>query len=244
MPEQVGKSQKTAIVGVDSLDWKQIAGNLDADGFAPLGRLFDAKACRDLASLYDQDQSFRSRIDMARYNFGRGEYKYFAYPLPEPVQTLRRTLYARLSRIANGWAERLGEAKRFPDAHDDYLASCHSAGQCRPTPLLLHYQADDYNCLHQDLYGDEVFPIQVVIQLSRPVDDFTGGELVIVEQRPRMQSCASVIALSQGEALAFAVNNRPRRGARGYHRAKLRHGVSRVLSGERQTLGIIFHDAK
>ena len=244
MPRQVRIAQKTAIAGVDSLDWKQIAGNLDADGFSSLGHVLDAKSCQDLATLYTEDQPFRSHIDMARYNFGLGEYKYFAYPLPDLIADLRCALYAPLRRIANSWAERLGEAKRFPGAHDDYLATCHAAGQCRPTPLLLRYHADDYNCLHQDLYGDEVFPIQVVILLSQPGDDFTGGEFVIVEQRPRMQSRASVISLLQGEAFAFAVNNRPRRGTRGYHRAKLRHGVSRILSGERHTLGIIFHDAK
>lgn len=244
MPEQVGKTQKTTAASANSLDWKQIGSNLDTDGFSSLGRLLDARTCQDLAALYDDDQLFRSHIDMARYNFGRGAYKYLSYPLPDTVAALRHALYPPLSQIANSWSERLGEAERFPEVHNDYLATCHAAGQCRPTPLLLRYRADDYNCLHQDLYGDEVFPIQVVIQLSRPDDDFTGGEFVIVEQRLRMQSRASVVALSQGEALAFAVNNRPRRGARGYHRAKLRHGVSRVLSGERHTLGIIFHDAK
>ena len=244
MAKQANKERKCMPADIDGLDWEGITRDLDEDGFARLGCLLGPENCKAIAARYDEIKIFRSHINMARFGFGSGEYKYFAYPLPEPVSALRTALYPPLSTIANNWSQRLGEGARYPNALEDYLATCHAAGQSRPTPLLLRYRADDYNCLHQDLYGDEVFPIQVVVQLSRPGEEFSGGEFVIVEQRPRMQSRASVVALSQGEALAFAVNNRPRRGTRGYHRAKLRHGVSRVLSGERHTLGIIFHDAK
>jgi hypothetical protein len=244
MAKRENAPRNAAHSDINALDWAHITSDLNDDGFAKLGCLLEPDACRMLASRYEEPRTFRSRIEMARYNFGRGEYKYFAHPLPAPVSDLRAALYGPLSIIANDWASCLGESRRYPDKLEDYLATCRAAGQCRPTPLLLRYRAGDYNCLHQDLYGDEVFPIQVVVQLSRPGEDFTGGEFVIVEQRPRMQSRASVILLSQGEALAFAVNNRPRRGTRGYHRAKLRHGVSRVQSGDRYTLGIIFHDAK
>jgi hypothetical protein len=195
-----------------------------------------------LAALYKQPL-FRSQVHMARHGFGRGEYKYFAYPLPEMVAGLRARLYPQLAPIANRWQERMGLETRFPAAHDDFLKRCHAAGQTRPTPLLLQYGPDDYNCLHQDLYGEHVFPLQVAILLSRPEEDFTGGEFVLTEQRPRMQSVPSVVPLQQGDAVIFAVSQRPVSGTRGSYRVTMRHGVSRVRSGRRHTLGIIFHDA-
>jgi hypothetical protein len=196
-----------------------------------------------LTALYQKEAPFRSRIVMARHGFGRGEYKYFAYPLPGTVGALRQELYARLVPIANRWNEAMRIDVRYPDEHEAFLERCHRAGQTRPTPLLLHYREGDYNCLHQDLYGKHVFPLQVAILLSAPEEDFTGGELVLTEQRPRMQSRAEVVALRQGEGVIFAVHERPVQGARGTYRVKLRHGVSRVRSGQRHTLGIIFHDA-
>ncbi|MDX2157557.1 MAG: 2OG-Fe(II) oxygenase [Hyphomicrobiaceae bacterium] len=228
---------------IAALDWDAIAGALDASGAATVGPLIQPAACRELAALYDEEAPFRSRIVMARHGFGSGEYKYFAYPLPEPVAELRRRLYARLAPIASRWLARMGQETAFPDVHAHFIARCHAAGQTRPTPLLLRYQMGDYNCLHQDLYGPTVFPIQVAILLSEPGRDFTGGEFVLVEQRPRMQSRAEVVPLGLGEAVIFAVNERPVAGARGDYRVKVRHGVSRLRSGRRHTLGVIFHDA-
>jgi hypothetical protein len=229
---------------VAELDWQHIADDLDAQGCAVLPNLLSAEECQALAALYDTDEKFRSRIVMGRHGFGRGEYKYFAYPLPEPIASLRPALYPPLSRIANRWNEAMGIAIRYPDDHAAFLKRCHAAGQTRPTPLLLRYEAGDYNCLHQDLYGEHVFPLQVAILLSRPGEDFSGGEFVLTEQRPRMQSRAEVVPLRQGDAVAFAVHHRPVQGTRGVYRVNLRHGVSRLRSGRRHTVGVIFHDAK
>jgi hypothetical protein len=228
---------------VGAIDWECVAQDLDARGCATIEGLLAADECRALASLYPNDALFRSRVVMARHGFGRGEYKYFAYPLPEPVAALRTSLYPPLAPIANRWNAAMGIDVRYPAAHAEFVARCHEAGQTRPTPLLLRYGANDYNCLHQDLYGEHVFPIQVAILLSQPGRDFTGGELVLTEQRPRMQSRPEVVPLAQGDAVAFAVHHRPVQGTRGVYRVNLRHGVSRLRSGERHTLGIIFHDA-
>ncbi|HVM83557.1 MAG TPA: 2OG-Fe(II) oxygenase [Candidatus Binatia bacterium] len=228
---------------IAALDWERIGAELDALGHATTGPLLTAEECAGLAAFYDTDARFRSHIRMARHGFGSGEYKYFSNPLPEIVAQLRTALYPRLATVANGWQERLG-GEPYPTHHKDYLARCHAAGQSRPTPLLLKYRAGDYNCLHQDLYGDLAFPLQATILLSAPEEDFTGGALVLTEQRPRMQSRAEVVTLQQGEAVIFAVNQRPVVGKRGVYRVTLRHGVSRVLGGERFTLGVIFHDAK
>lgn len=219
-----------------------LAAELDARGYATRP-LLDPGACRDLAALYGQDERFRKRIVMEQRAYGRGEYKYFAYPLPDLVADLRAALYAPLARIANDWRRALGEEETYPAELTAYLARCHAAGQARPTPLLLRYEADGFNCLHQDLYGELAFPLQVVVLLSDPATDFTGGEFLLVEQRPRAQSRAEIVPLRQGEAAIFPVHHRPARGARGTYRAAMRHGVSRVRSGLRQTLGIIFHDA-
>ncbi len=216
---------------------------LDAHGHAVLPRLLDARRCAELVAMYDEDARFRSRVVMARHGFGRGEYGYFAYPLPEPVARLRAALYPPLATVANRWAEALGSGVRYPGTHDAFLARCRDAGQSRPTPLLLRYGAGDYNCLHQDLYGEHVFPLQVAILLAEPGVDFDGGEFVLTEQRPRMQSRVSVVPLRRGDAVVFAVNERPVRGSRGVYRVRMRHGVSTVRSGSRRTLGIIFHDA-
>jgi hypothetical protein len=221
-----------------------VAERLDEDGFAVLGGLLSPAASKRLSALYGEDELFRSRIVMARHGYGRGEYRYFAYPLPEPIATLRTLLYPRLVPVANRWSEETGRSVRFPDEHTEFVLRCHEAGQVRPTPLLLRYGEGDYNCLHQDLYGEHVFPLQVAILLSAPGSDFTGGEFVMTEQRPRMQSRAMVVPLDQGDAVVFAVHERPVRGARGFYRVKLRHGVSRVRSGQRHTAGIIFHDAR
>jgi hypothetical protein len=228
---------------VAALDWKRATTDLDAQGCAVLPGLLSANECEELAALYDVDEKFRSRIVMGRHGFGRGEYKYFAYPLPEPIAALRPALYPPLSRIANRWNEAMGIAIRYPEDHAAFLKRCHDAGQARPTPLLLRYEAGDYNCLHQDLYGEHVFPLQVAILLSQPEEDFTGGEFVLTEQRPRMQSRAEVVPLRQGDAVAFAVHHRPVQGTRGVYRVNLRHGVSRLRSGRRHTVGVIFHDA-
>ena len=206
--------------------------------------LLPPEQCRALAALYPDDAHFRSRVTMGRHGFGRGEYKYFSYPLPELIAELRPSLYAEFHGIANRWNETMGVDIRYPEDHDAFLDRCHAAGQSRPTPLLLQYGPDDYNCLHQDLYGEHVFPIQVAILLSEPGRDFTGGEFVLTEQRPRMQSRAEVVPLGQGDAVAFAVHVRPVRGTRGSYRVNMRHGVSRIRSGHRHTLGVIFHDAK
>jgi hypothetical protein len=225
------------------LDWPQLAADLDAYGCARLENVLTKDECGALASLYAQDALFRSRVVMARHGFGRGEYKYFAQPLPAVVAELRESLYAPLAAIANRWNEAMGIDVRYPDVHREFLDRCHQAGQTRPTPLLLRYVEGDYNCLHQDLYGAHVFPLQVAFLLSAPGKDFTGGELVLTEQRPRMQSRAEVVPLGQGDGVIFAVSQRPVRGARGHYRVTMRHGVSRLRSGERHTLGVIFHDA-
>jgi hypothetical protein len=225
------------------IDWKNVGDELGAQGWALLPRLLDAPACDAMTALYDDDSHFRSRVVMARHGFGKGEYKYFAYPLPTPVAALRQSLYPQLAAIANRWQERMGIEARFPTDHADYIARCHDAGQTRPTPLLLRYGPGDYNCLHQDLYGEQVFPLQVAVLLAQPGADFTGGELVLTEQRPRMQSRAMVVPLQQGDAVIFAVNHRPVQGTRGDYRVTMRHGVSRIIAGQRHTLGIIFHDA-
>ena len=216
---------------------------LNAHGHAVLPRLLDARQCAELVAMYDEDARFRSRVVMARHGFGRGEYGYFAYPLPEPVARLRAALYPPLATVANRWAEAIGSGVRYPGTHDAFLARCRDAGQSRPTPLLLRYGAGDYNCLHQDLYGEHVFPLQVAILLAEPGVDFDGGEFVLTEQRPRMQSRVSVVPLRRGDAVVFAVNERPVQGSRGVYRVRMRHGVSTVGSGNRHTLGIIFHDA-
>jgi len=223
-------------------DWPGAAASLDTQGWALLPSLLDSKDCARLRALYDKDE-FRSTVVMARHGFGRGEYKYFAYPLPQPVAALRAPLYAELAPTANRWAEMRGEAVHYSAVHADYLKRCHQAGQQRPTPLLLKYGPGDYNCLHQDLYGDMVFPLQAVILLSDPGRDFTGGEFLLVEQRPRAQSRAEVVPLALGDAAIFPVHHRPARGTKGPYRLTMRHGVSRVRSGNRQTLGVIFHDA-
>jgi uncharacterized protein len=220
----------------------QLVPALAEHGFA-IAPLLDPETCRALAVLYDDDSRFRSRVIMQRHNFGRGEYKYFAHPLPEPVSKLRKALYPPLAAVANAWRATLGEQSRFPPTLDAFLAQCHDAGQTRPTPLLLRYDPDDYNCLHQDLYGPLVFPLQLTVLLSEPGADFTGGEFVLVEQRPRAQSRPIVVPLAQGEAVIFPVHHRPVQGTRGPHRVTMRHGVSRVRSGRRHTLGVIFHDA-
>jgi hypothetical protein len=229
---------------VSALDWAGIEAELDAFGVGLTGRMLDAGACAALRGLYGEPARFRSRIVMARHGFGRGEYQYFAHPLPGPIADLRPLIYARLAPIANRWNETLGIAQRYPASLDAFLALCQAAGQQRPTPLLLKYEAGDYNCLHQDLYGDLFFPFQMVILLSQPGRDFTGGEFTLVEQRPRMQSRPEVVPLAQGEAAIFAVQHRPVAGTRGSYRVNLRHGVSRIRSGERFTAGLIFHDAR
>jgi hypothetical protein len=224
-------------------DWSRIGAELDEQGWALLPGLLAHPDCDRIAALYTCEESFRSRVVMARHGFGRGEYRYFNYPLPSRIEKLRTALYSHLAAIANDWQEKLGKAPRFPDSHADYIARCHKAGQIRPTPLLLRYGPGDYNCLHQDLYGEEVFPLQVAILLSEPGQDFTGGEFVLTEQRPRMQSRVMVVPLRRGDGVCFAVNNRPVKGTRGIYQVKMRHGVSRLNSGQRFTLGIIFHDA-
>jgi hypothetical protein len=229
---------------VAALDWPAIAAALDAHGCATTGPLLTTQECAALAATYDKDPLFRSRIVMARHGFGRGEYKYFAYPLPDDVAALRGAFYPPLATVANRWNGQMGVASRYPDEHAAFLARCHEAGQTKPTPLLLQYGAGDYNCLHQDLYGEHVFPLQVAFLLSRPGHDFTGGEFLLTEQRPRMQSRAEVVPLIQGEAVIFPVHHRPVQGTRGIYRVNMRHGVSRLRTGRRHTLGVIFHDAR
>ena len=228
---------------VSAIDWAAVAADLDDQGWAVIPGLIDPQDGSRVVGLYDGGKGFRAHVVMARHGFGRGEYRYFAYPLPDLVQQLRASLYPRLVPIANTWQERMGNAPRFPADHAEFLARCHAAGQTRPTPLLLQYGAGDYNCLHQDLYGEHVFPLQVAVLLSQPGDDFEGGEFVMTEQRPRMQTRAAVVPLNRGDAVAFAVNSRPVRGGRGDYQVKLRHGVSKLRAGRRHTLGIIFHDA-
>ena len=229
---------------VNALDWPRISQDLDTQGSAVLERVIPSEECRAVVAMYPQDDLFRSRVVMARHGFGRGEYKYFAYPLPQIVAKLRTELYPRLAPIANRWNTTMGIEIQYPESHAEFIKRCHDAGQNKPTPLLLQYASGDYNCLHQDLYGEHVFPIQVAILLSEPVKDFIGGEFVLTEQRPRMQSRPEVVPLRHGDAVAFAVHHRPVPGTRGFYRVNLRHGVSRIRSGHRHTVGIIFHDAK
>lgn len=229
--------------GRAAIDWTDVAAELDAHGCATVGPLLSPQECRAIAGLYGSDGPFRSRIVMARHGFGRGEYKYFAYPLPGVIAELRTALYPRLAEIANRWNAQMGVAAQYPAALDEFLQGCHEAGQTKPTPLLLQYEAGDYNCLHQDLYGEQVFPLQAAILLSEPGRDFEGGEFVLTEQRPRMQSRVEVVPLRQGDAVVFPVHHRPVRGGKGVYRVNMRHGVSRLRRGCRHTLGIIFHDA-
>ncbi len=228
---------------VSQIDWNQVTTDLDSFGCATVGPLLTPGECEALAGLYDRGDLFRSRVVMGRHGFGRGEYQYFADPLPEPIGTLRITLYPRLAELANRWNRVMGIETTFPAAHEEFLRRCHEAGQTRPTPLLLQYDAGDFNCLHQDLYGEHVFPLQIAFLLSRPGVDFTGGEFVLTEQRPRMQSRAEVVPLTQGQGVLFPVHHRPATGTRGVYRVNMRHGVSRVRSGKRHTIGVIFHDA-
>lgn len=224
-------------------DWPRLLAELDAQGAAVIEGLLDADECRAMAARYQDVDGFRSRVLMQRHGYGQGEYRYFDYPLPDRVSELRATIYPQLVPLAHRWNERMAIETRYPAGHADYLARCHAAGQTRPTPLLLQYGPGDYNCLHQDLYGEQVFPLQVAVLLSAPGHDFTGGEFVLTEQRPRMQSRPEVVPLAQGDAVIFAVHHRPVSGSRGSYRVNLRHGVSRIRSGQRHTLGIIFHDA-
>src|SRR5438876_97972 len=237
------RPQPSAKPAVDRIDWHEIAGSLDERGYATIPRLLTREECGSIAALYPREEVFRSRVVMQRHAFGRGEYKYFRYPLPGAVEALREAIYPGLAPIANRWSERLKEEGRFPASLAAYLEQCHKAGQQRPTPLLLKYGPGDYNCLHQDLYGDLVFPLQLTVLLSAPEEDFTGGEFLLVEQRPRAQSRGEVVPLQQGEAVIFPVHHRPVEGTRGPYRVTMRHGVSRLRSGQRYTLGIIFHDA-
>ena len=229
--------------GLATVDWAHVAASLDERGYATTAALLTTEQCRGLAGIYDCEEAFRSRVVMQRHGFGSGEYKYLRYPLPDIVEALRQAIYPQLAPIANRWRERLGEERQFPASLGAYLRECHKAGQERPTPLILKYEAGDYNCLHQDLYGDLVFPLQLTVLLSAPEDDFTGGEFLLVEQRPRAQSKGEVVPLRQGEAVIFPVHHRPVEGTRGPYRVTMRHGVSRIRSGRRFTLGIIFHDA-
>jgi hypothetical protein len=232
-----------AVARVNGIDWRQIGKDLNEQGSALLQGVLSAEECKAVAALYPEESIFRTRVVMGRHGFGRGEYKYFSYPLPRLIEGLRTELYPRLAPVANRWNEAMGIEVRYPDKHADFVQRCHDAGQLRPTPLLLQYGPGDYNCLHQDLYGEHGFPIQVAILLSEPQSDFTGGEFVLTEQRPRMQSRPEVVPLRQGDAVAFAVHHRPVQGTRGNYRVNLRHGVSRLRSGQRHTVGIIFHDA-
>jgi hypothetical protein len=229
---------------IRAFDWRRVGQDLDGYGSAVLEGLLSPDECQALAALYPLDAMFRSRVVMARHGFGRGEYKYFNYPLPDLIGRLRTALYPPLAPIANRWNEAMNIDVHYPEEHADFIARCHRAGQSKPTPLLLQYQTDDYNCLHQDVYGEHLFPLQVAILLSQPGRDFTGGEFVMTEQRPRMQSRAEVVPLRQGDAVVFTVRSRPVQGSRGVYRVNLRHGVSRIRSGHRHTLGIIFHDAQ
>jgi hypothetical protein len=235
---------KPALPRVSAIDWERVRGDLDMAGFALLPGLLADAECDALAAGYGPGPQFRSHVMMARHGFGRGEYRYYSYPLPPLVQELRTALYPQLAPIANRWNMRMGLAGRYPGDHAAWLQACHAAGQARPTPLLLRYGEGDYNCLHQDLYGDLAFPLQVAALLSVPGVDFTGGEFVLTEQRPRMQTRVEVVPLAKGDAVVFAVNERPSKGVRGDYRVKMRHGVSRLRSGHRHTLGIIFHDAR
>ncbi len=236
----IGSDVSARMQGIDAA---ALEGDLEAQGWSVLPDLLTSAECEDVASLYGQDECFRSRVVMARHGFGKGEYRYFSYPLPPLVQSLRTALYPRLAPLSNRWHERMGVSVRFPAEHAEFIARCTASGQSRPTPLLLQYGAGDYNCLHQDLYGEHVFPLQLAVLLSEPGTDFSGGELVLTEQRPRMQTRVAVVPLTKGDAVVFAVNTRPVRGTRGDYRVKMRHGVSQISRGHRHTLGIIFHDA-
>jgi uncharacterized protein len=235
---------KTIEARVERIDWPTVSANLDAYGWAGFKDLLTGNECADISGLYAADHTFRSHVIMAQHGFGRGEYKYFSYPLPEMIAGLRTAIYPHLAPIANRWNESMEIQVRYPESHAVFIERCHQAGQTRPTPLLLQYGAGDYNALHQDVYGEHVFPLQLAILLSEPEKDFTGGEFVLTEQRPRMQSRAEVVPLRQGDGVVFAVHHRPVNGTRGSYRVNLRHGVSRLRSGRRHTLGIIFHDAK
>ncbi|HKU44253.1 MAG TPA: 2OG-Fe(II) oxygenase [Polyangiales bacterium] len=228
---------------IGALPWADLAGELAARGCARIPELLSAEQCGSLIELYDQPERFRSKIVMSRHGFGRGEYQYFDHPLPPLVAAARAAAYPQLVPIANAWAEQLGQERRFPDELEAFHASCHAAGQTRPTPLLLRYGPGDYNCLHQDVYGELLFPLQLAVLLSEPGADFSGGEFVLTEQRPRMQSRVEVVPLARGDAVIFAVQHRPVLGTKGYYRVNMRHGVSRIRSGSRYTLGVIFHDA-
>jgi hypothetical protein len=248
-PTLAGHRESTAesadlIKRVSSLDWPRIESDLDAHGHATVGSLLSPAECAAVAGMYPAEEYFRSRVVMAKHGYGRGEYKYFAYPLPALVAALRESLYPLLAPIANHWNEALGFNVHFPTELAKFIKRCHKAGQERPTPLMLQYSPGDYNCLHQDIYGENVFPFQVAILLKKPEEDFTGGEFILTEQRPRMQSRVEIVPLGQGDAVIFPVRHRPIRGTRGVYRVNMRHGVSRVRSGSRQTLGIIFHDAR
>ena len=243
-PAKVSIEVENGAERLNALDWRRISQELDNQGSVVLERLASADECRALAAMYLKDEFFRSRVVMGRHGFGRGEYKYFSYPLPGVIAELRAGLYPRLAPVANRWNAAMGIEIRYPEKHSEFIRRCHDAGQVKPTPLLLQYREGDYNCLHQDLYGEHVFPIQVASLLSEPSRDFTGGEFVLTEQRPRMQSRVEVVPLRQGDAVAFAVHHRPIKGTRRFYRVNLRHGVSRLRSGCRHTLGIIFHDAK
>jgi hypothetical protein len=244
MESQAIATGKSIESRVAAIDWTDAGTHLDANGWAMLPEMLSAQECQAIADLYEDAGRFRSRVVMARHGFGRGEYQYFSYPLPDIVADLRTSIYPRLVPIADRWNEAMGIDVRYPAEHSKFLARCHRAGQTRPTPLLLRYGKDDFNALHQDLYGEHVFPFQVAFLLSKPGEDFTGGEFVLTEQRPRMQSRAEVVPLGQGDGVIFAVHHRPVKGTRGFYRVNLRHGVSRLRSGHRHTVGVIFHDAK
>ncbi|HEY0765626.1 MAG TPA: 2OG-Fe(II) oxygenase [Pyrinomonadaceae bacterium] len=229
---------------LDDISWEQVHKDLNADGNAVIKSVLSSDECDTIRVLYDKDELFRSRVVMERHGFGRGEYRYFRYPLPDLITTMRTALYPHLAPIANNWNEVMGIEMRYPSAHAEYIRRCHKAGQDKPTPLLLKYGPDDYNCLHQDLYGEHIFPLQIAVLLSEPDKDFTGGEFVMTEQRPRMQSRPVVVPLRKGDGVVFAVHHRPVQGKKSVYRVNLRHGVSRLGSGSRYTLGVIFHDAK
>jgi len=245
LPAQVlaAAAPATPAARLAAADWPRLCVELDERGTATIPGLFDRESCRAIAASYTDDSKFRSRVVMAKHGFGRGEYRYFSYPLPFGFAAARATLYAGLAPLANRWQERMKKDTRFPATHGEFLARCHAAGQARPTPLLLRYGSGDFNCLHRDLYGEHVFPLQLAILLSAPGADFTGGEFVVTEQRPRMQSRVEVVPLAQGDAVLFAVSERPVTGTRGSYRVTHRHGVSRITRGERHTLGVILHDA-
>ncbi len=240
----IKRATRSAEARVAAQDWATLVGELNSHGSAVMLALLSPEECAEIASLYPHEEHFRSHVVMARHGFGKGEYRYFRYPLPDLIGGLRTALYPRLAGVANDWNERMGVAQRYPADHAAFLQLCHENGQTRPTPLLLQYGPGDFNCLHQDLYGDLAFPLQVAILLSQPGEDFTGGEFVLTEQRPRMQSRAEVVPLTRGDAVIFAVHNRPVQGTKGHYRVNLRHGVSRLRSGKRHAVGIVFHDAR